>query len=376
MKIGPWPLGLDNISPDVGVSTTALKQAVNVLIDRDGTVDSFGGWINDLSGSISHAWQSESGRSFALREGQIINLPNQSSIDGIEIEKPIWFADHASQVCVIDRLGVCRVGDSVEELALPTPERPVATASPNGGLNKGRYGVAASSIRRGEEFGLSPVAFVDVEQGGGIEIQVPVSDYAVHRIYRTNANGSELYRVTDAPSGMSYLVGAGKLGAMSSTQYLDPLPSGHLLASWNSRLLCATGRTLVYSQPFRSGLHDRRHNFVKFKSRIRMIAPIDTGVYVADSTNVYFLRGENPDAWEVVIVGVEPPPEGCFIVANGGLFPDIPSVKVAVWLSQEGFVIGLPDAQVIQPQASRISINLPDSGRLTVFNRRLYALAQ
>ena len=105
-----------------------------------------------------------------------------------------------------------------------------------------------------------------------------------------------------------------------------------------------------------------------------MVAPLSDGVYVADARQCYFLSGRSPNEWSVIPLPDYVPPKGCFAVVDGDLFPEVPSVKVAWWLSAKGFVVGLPDGQLILPQSKRLSIPVPSAGSLIVSDRRIFAL--
>lgn len=263
-------------------------------------------------------------------------------------------------------------GDTLSALALPTPSFALGVSA-IGGLDAGRYGVAVSLRRGAEESGLSSMVVVDVPQGGGLSLDLPTVGDAVS-IYRTEANGGLLYRAMDAPPGITdFLIGAGTLGANPGTQYLEPLPGGHIVTAWMGRLLVARGRTLVFSSPLRYGLYNPTQDFVELSSRITMVCPVNDGVYLADSQRCYRLIGTDPANWTLHPLDAAPPPIGASAVLDGSMFNDIPAVPVACWLSGKGFALGLPDGQVALVQEKRLRLPMPSKSWLAVFNRRLFA---
>ncbi|MBX9914091.1 MAG: hypothetical protein K2Y25_09340 [Pseudomonadaceae bacterium] len=377
-KIGPWPLGLDNTSQDTGMPAGSLRVAVNVLVDIDGTVDTAPGKRLLVAHAGAHSlWTSESGASLCGIGGALYQA-STSSLDllaDLGAEAPFAFCDLNGRVMVGTRLGLHALADGVVVAAAqPTPSCSVSVAA-IGGLPAGRYGVAISVWRGDEESGLSRMLMLDVPEGHGIQVAIPSGEHDSVAIYRTEANGGDLYRAATAPeSAGTFLVGVGQLGGMPDTRHLDQLPGGHIVAPWKGRLLVARGRTLMHSSPLRYGLYDSRHNFTQFASRLRMVLPVDDGVYVADSHSCYFLAGTDPEQWVVRKLDASPPAYGASAVVDGNLFTDGPPTKVAVWLSGKGFVLGLPEGLLAQPQAKRLALPQRGNGSLAVFNRRLFAL--
>lgn len=372
--LGPWPKGLDNVSSQtIGTPNDCLTVAQDVFIDRDGSVDSWPGL--SLASSIGQVRAVYAGRFGQYAAGdQITDLVTGEALDGIP-SGACAFAEHNDQLLLVDSAGVHTVGEAgLSVYGLPAPVFAVEPDSA-GGLEAGSYAVALSILRNGKEGALSGAKWVSVDAGGGLRFDLPDGDFDAVRIYRSGANGGDLYRVLDAPPGaIGFLVGAGKLGAMASTRNLEPLPGGHLIASWSGRVLVGSGRYLYFSEPLRPDLFDRRHNFITFKSRLRMIAPVADGCYVADGDGVYFLAGTSPADWTLRRIDSEPPPAGCFTVCDGAIFPEIPDVRVAVWLTRRGFAIGLPEGQAVHPQADRLALQLSGSGQLVAVGRRLFAL--
>lgn len=261
--LGPWPLGIDNVNPDTDLPEGALRVADDVLIDLNGSVNSGPGarLLSALDG-LRALWTSKTGASYAFLGEAVarVDLAGVTPLANVGATNKGAFADHLDWVVTCSGGGLHRIrGDQVEPIALPYPAFTVR-AGTAGGLDAGRYGVALATLRDGEEYALSPISFVNVAQGGGLVLNISGSSQV--RIYRTGANGDQLYRAVDAPAGLpDYLIGAGLLGSLPSSQYLEPLPGGQLIASWNGRLLVARGRTLNFSQALRPALYDPATTF-------------------------------------------------------------------------------------------------------------------
>lgn len=378
MKLGPWPIGLDNLTADTSLPAGALRQADDVLIESNGKVRSGPGPRLALpAAGLRSLWTSINGASYAVQGSTLVKvtLAGLEPLGDIGGNGEASFADHAGQVLVGSASGgLFRIRDQAQPIALHAPSFS-ATPSASGGLDAGRYGVAVAALRDGEEFGLSSVVFVDVPQGGGLALSIAGGDLV--RIYRTGANGDQLYRAVDAPAGIpGYLLGAGQLGTMPTGRFMAPMTGGHLMHSWSGRVLVARGRTLYYSQPMRPALCDPRHDFIQLPSRISMIAPVQDGVYLGDQQRTYFMSGTDPEQLAMRVLDAPPPPTGCALVVPGNIFPDIPDIPVALWLGASGFVLGLDQGQVVQRQASRLKIPRFTHGSLATGARRLFALAQ
>lgn len=195
---------------------------------------------------------------------------------------------------VSNRTTLLRVrGSTVEPVGISDASPPTVSAVGYGGLDAGRYVVAAAFLRGDIEGGLSVLRAAQVESGGGLRLtNLPTATDATGlRIYRTMAGAETLQRVADLPLGLpEYMLGAGVLGEQAETRHLRRMPPGERVAEWRGRLLTASGRWLRVSRPMRHHLHDPRTGFVAFAERITMLAPVQAGVFVGTKAGVELLR--------------------------------------------------------------------------------------
>lgn len=180
-------------------------------------------------------------------------------------------------------------------------------------------------------------------------------------------------KVTISPSGVTGLPNTVPLEDPDDERMLRPLPGGSAVCGWQGRVLVATGPHLVFSEPMHLGVYDPIRNFVTFPEDIIWLAPLETGVYVGLESSVVFLRGSGPDEWAQSTVS-GPSWRGCSAVMKT-TFIDPKLVKghpvVAVWFGRNGFELGLPDGEVVKPQANKINLPTMFEGRLIVNNDRL-----
>lgn len=156
-------------------------------------------------------------------------------------------------------------------------------------------------------------------------------------------------------------------------------PGGDYARQWRGRLLLARGRTLYYSPPFRYGLIRPRADYIRFASHIAFIEAVDGGVYVGlVGRGVVFLAGEAPERWVQKPASDAIPQAGASAVMGTSQMEEKfrTADEVAVWFTEAGFAIGMPNGQVVLPQADRLS-GLPlGIGSLAVQGDRLIVLSQ
>jgi len=361
LPFGQWPLGLDNRNAPRRLNPAALARAEDVLIEDGGQVHSAQHPALDLaSGALTSLWTSSDGASYALSGNTLHRIDGNTLI-------PVGVLDGSDEACFCEfagRLYVGRRGGTLHQVQgaglVPAALAPPALGSAvtvNGGLPQGRYGVCAARLRGDEEMPASALALHQVAGGGGV--QVTVAGHGLARLFITEPNGTEPLMVADVPCGVPWLIGAGKRGQPPAARFLEPLPAGRFMAALNSRPPC-----------------DLRHNHMPLASPVTMLCAVEDGLYLADRSATWFIEGTDEDALRLKPLCTKPPPTGGFARLPGSGFSEIPDVPVAVWLSENGFVIGLPGAQVIEPQAARIRLPTAGlSGSLALEGRRLYALS-
>jgi hypothetical protein len=390
--LSPWLLGIDHVSDDTGLPHGAVRDAVNVDIDRNGTLASRAGYSIVQPEDRAHSlWTSGTEATYCVVDGELCWISYEGpmpTLDGgaiytLALDEPLSYQDVNGDVVCANRAEILRVRDgAVVRLGVEDPSSvAVSEAAGVGGLDAGKYGVAISFLRGDEESALSGAVWCDVAAGNGLSVALPQpneADVTGIRIYRTGANGDVLYRAVDAPLAISpYVVGAGPLGRQADTRFLARMPGGHIIRNWRGRLLVARGRNLLFSEPFRYGLFNPSENFVQFPHRIRMVQPVENGVFVGTQDGVVFLSGQTPGSWEQRKTGGEAPVAGTGMEIETSILGgdrDYGGAYAAAWLAGNGFVVGTSDGSLVQMQSKRI--RLPDTsgaGAVVVFNRQLIA---
>ena len=388
-KLGPWPLGIDNVSAentlkrDQNGRTIAVRDAFNVDINRDGMPARRPGRRRTLALSGLHSlWGCDTG-AFGVAEGVLYRLSatQATAVCTLNSDDPCDYTELNGTVIVGNRTSLIEVSAAGwRPVGVPVAPAPTLSADPAGGLHAGRYSVAIACMRGDEEGALSPLQTVTVGEGQGIRLALPAvsSEVTALRIYRTELGGELLYRCADAPAGLpSYLIGGDLRGKDSPTMYLTRMLPGEFVSYWRGRLLVARGRTIFWSEPMSYGLTSLRHNFVQLPKRITMMIGMQGGVFVGSADGVGFLRGQSPKEWTLATTSGMPPVKRCALVMNGDDLDNNfgqSGKQVALWLAENGFVLGTEDGSVIPAQANRLRIPLALSGSLAVNARRATAV--
>jgi hypothetical protein len=392
-RIGPWPLGIDQISDDADLPVDntgkiiAARDAVNADFTREGWPDTRPGLVRLLTQSGYHSiWaKSETSPLYAAYDTNLVRIDGGNAVNLYTLPSslPLSFDDLNGETVFSSRdfLGIIGAGDIVRPLCVPDAGGPVAAPNAAGGLYEGRYGVAMAWVdATGKEGGLSPATQVNVVANGGIRLTLPPFPNSARfaRIYRTHANGRIFYKAADVPSSIqTYLIGKATLGKRAEYQYLRAMRPGDIVRYWRGRLLTVIGNTMQISEPLAYHLTSPRHGFVPFPRRVAFFEGVEGGVYVGlVGDTVVWLRGNSEKAWEYVATGGNVPFPSSSMIVSDSLFDPQLQVKgtVALWLAQNGYVIGRPDGTLSEPQAKRIAIPVTRSARTTVFNRRVLTL--
>lgn len=383
--IGPWPLGIDNISATTAVQRNeeghpiALVDAANVDIDRNGRASRRAGLRQVAATPLRRLWSGRYG-AFAQAGATLyrVDPAGLEHIAELNSADDCSYAELAGEIVVGNRTTLYRIrAGAARPVGAPDAPPPTVTPAAAGGLDAGRYAVGIAFVADGEEGSLSPLRFVDVEEGGGIllaDLPAPAGATSL-RIYRTTPNGTEPALVTELPAGMpSYHLGAAQLGRPAETRNLRQMPPGEHVAAWNGRLLIAHGRVLRFSEPMQYGLHSPRHGFVQLPDRITMVAPVEAGVFVGTTTGVVFLRGSRPREWTRHETGGLPPVPGALTtITSGETRTEAPGQRMALWLAPNGLVLGTEEGTLIELQASRLQLPTYEQGALCVHQRRAIA---
>jgi hypothetical protein len=252
----------------------------------------------------------------------------------------IYFSD--GMVTGIYENGAVRGWGVIPPATLPT------TAHTGGVMPPGRYMYAVTFLRAdGEESGAGLFGVIEDGADGIAFSNLPISDQpaVTHKaIYITRPNGIELYRalvLENATTTASYSLNTNELGMHLETAYKQPPPAGRSLAAFSGRMLIGIGEYLIYTDAYRPERCDPVRQNYRFEKPVRLIAPVETGVYVGTDNQIVFLSGADiSTASKTELAGYGAIPGTLAYTDGGNIDPKLSGQSVAMFASQKGICIG------------------------------------
>lgn len=229
---------------------------------------------------------------------------------------------------------------------LSPPARISATAI-SGTLRPGRYQFAMTYLRDdGQESGAPLSGVLELLTTGGLRFDsLPVSadpSVLTKAVYVSKVDGETLYRRAEIAAAQTSLqvTDDGLSTLVLRTQHLSGAPAGSIISYYNGRTLSASGSVLRYSEPYAYEHFDPRA-YLPFESAIKLVAPVDGGVFIGTENETVFLRGD--DVAQAVLVtkaayGAVP---GTLAYAQASAFGDGSAEgTAALWASTQGLCLG------------------------------------
>ncbi len=392
VQMPPYLVGLDTISNERDMPAGAVRAALNVEFDREGHVRRRPGAVRLSPQPVHSLWKStRTGKVYGVSAGDLVRVEASATgasyavVGSMPNDAEVSFTELADRVVATSPFRIVEIFDDDTMRGLGVSDCGFAAAVPGsaGGMRAGRYGVAVSFLRGHEEGAVSPVRFVDVDEGGGIDVNGivgPGDGEDAVAVYLTAPNGDALFQTTRIPAGVaSVSLARSDLGRAASTQHLRKIPPGAIVRLWRGHLLVVRGRALYFSEPMRYGLFSPTTGFIQEASEIKLIAPVDGGVFVATSKRTFFYQGSRPGEWSRAAISAAPAVPGTAAEIPMSLLSSSLELgstgRAAIWLTASGYVVGLPDGQLIQPQADRMAIN-PQRGQMVARGRQFISLTQ
>lgn len=252
-------------------------------------------------------------------------------------------------------------GSSAQRLTFDGAAPPMVAALGGGSLAAGTYGAAVAWLRGDLESQTSEATFVEVGEGGLLRVAFPLCmDPSVTgvRLYLTRQDGGELARAGDYPANADPVDVPllPELGRPAQFRNLSPMPAGAFLRYWRGRLLTVRLNVLRWSEAMGYHLHDERHGFLQMPQRITFIEPLEGGIWIGQVDHVAFLEGSAPEGFSVRRLAsrapvprssIRLPAEAVGAAAEGGR-------EVAVWLAENGYVLGTASGTMLELQAGTL----------------------
>lgn len=396
-----WAAGIANRLQEHETPLDALRAAQNVDVMPSGKVRRRSGYTLVEAGAWHSIWSDE-GIDFGIgvKNGHLVQFGAGGSVQ--TLVEDVGTAE-VSCTLLAGRIywsngtlsGMVRP-EALSQDALYTGGMPWAVQQPTeppkldayatGGMTAGEYQVAVTyTSGDGREGGAGAASLITITAGQGVHItnvpQPTHSSITGVNIYISEPDGDVLHLARTISVGVtSIIIGLGPRGRQLETQWLQPLPPGHLLASGSGRVFVASDRVMRWSEPMRGALTDLARQYMQFPARIDALVPVGqgedlSGVYVSAGKRTYFLRGSDPASWQNSIAFPDGAVLGTGIRVRAGLFGSDYQGFAAFFVSTDGaYCLGLPSGQVQPLSEGRYVTSVADSGRALV--RRAAGLDQ
>lgn len=371
-----FPGGVNNVFREDSVPNEQLRSAVNVDLLPDGKVRRRSGYLRRLALSDGRSAASHLGKIYLADGNKFKRVDpadfSEEVLDTVPANTYLSYASLNEFLYVAAGTTGYRVTPD-GKVGHWSPEQPAGQPDISsialGGLPTGTYQAAIVYSRNGEESGSARAVTVSVPGNGGIQLtnipQPARADTTAIRVYMTHPDGEAFFWAKDLTPGQSVTtLTAMPNGKQLETQFMEPVPVGHIVRSYSGHLLSARDNVLYYSQALRFGLCNIAQDYFEFESRITMVRPVENGIYVSTERRTHFLAGNAPAEFTRSSVHHHGAIEGTDAEVPANIFPfeALETGTVGVWWSTSGaMVIGFPNGQIQLVRDGELS--LPDYAR-------------
>lgn len=212
---------------------------------------------------------------------------------------------------------------------------------------------------------------------GGFQGYAPVTGKVSWAVLNGSPISADMDGVFLVSNGSVHQLDVGNPTADEALEFqLQPMPGGQWVEYWQGRVIVARGTTLFFSEPLRYGVYDPLRGYIQFEQQISWLAPLPSGIFVGLRDTVRFLSGSDYRQLEQRVVGGPSWPGAAQVITSPNMPSDLikDADKVAVWMTDVGFAVGLPSGEVIHPQQDRLKEIPVTPGRLVAIGDRLTVL--
>ena len=154
------------------------------------------------------------------------------------------------------------------------------------------------------------------------------------------------------------------VGPTTDRQFTGP-PKGTRLAFYRGRILIGKNddKCIWYSEPINYGCFDSASGFFLFDSAVKMIAPVDSGIFESTDTAVYFLASHSNKEMEIRRVLYTPAIAGTDTPLNAqNVSPEFSGKAICFVVQKRGICLGLGNGTIIQLTQSKVDIPEASAG--------------
>lgn len=373
-RLGPFK-GIRNVVPAEQIAADELAAAVNVDVNDNGRIIRRVGQTSFNAGAADSLYAHGSVAVFRRSNALYRLLPSGGSallVSGVN--QPVAYCGVGGRIYWSDGLvsGVIVSGEPESWGIRPPLTQAAHAALASGNLPLGRYMYAVTFLRDGEESGTGAAAET-AEIAGGLSFSaLPVPTDATHKaLYLTRPNGRELYRAMVLPAATTtatYLGDTTALGQRLETQWKQNPPPSACIAEHNGSLLLGVGNHVLFTDAYRHDLVDPVRKSYRFDACVRLIAPVQGGVYVGTDNAVEFLAGDDIASVTRDVKATYGAVPGTLNYVDGSFLGTVQlSGRTALFATQEGVCAGGQGGAFVNLSFDRYTYPVAGSGAGIVY---------
>lgn len=361
--------GINNRAKEAGLAPGVLREAVNVDLDNAGKIATRRGYTDPLvpcrfghslwadhEGLFPFGLYVDGGELRALNPDLSHHLLRDNLAQGMDVSAA-RINDSVFWSNSIDCGMVTPMGDNVAWACEQPSGQPMLLPA-DGALGAGLVQVAVTFADiMGRESGAVLAADITLpaDQQGVRVINIPQPTDPVAtpwvRLYVTAGDDPALYLAETLRVGTtSTILSQRPEGRLLATQFLQPMPAGHLVRYWNGRQLVARGRHVLWSPALRYGMTHIGHMHVGFRDTLTLMEPVEgdgAGVFVSDGSRILFLSGADPAQWVPRPVSAYGAVRGSAMQTPASAWGIQSKRWLPAWLGTDGlFTVGMPGGTV------------------------------
>lgn len=334
-----------------------LTEAVNVDIDDSGQLRRRRGQLRKVAGATHSLWAKDD-LCLYVKDGVMYRLyPDMSSVAvaaGLGIER-MSYVDangrvyHSNGVihAVLDAGRVRAWGIDLDQIQ-------VAASATTGTLAAGFYQFAMTLLRAdGQESGTGMANTLLLPDGAGVTFTWAVPDdpeLTEVALYLTQPDGETLLQAAILPADQgTYTYTGGMRSLPLATQWLDAPPVASILSHYRGRIYLAVQDTLYATAALGYEYCDLRDYRAFDGTRINLVAPVESGLFIGTEQAVYFLAGASFADQSLVKKLEARAVRGSFVTAEGEQLTgqrELAGQQLALFATAAGIVLGMPDGSL------------------------------
>ncbi len=351
--------GMDNVRPQQG-ALQIPRVVLNADVTAEGVIEKRPGQTQHIVLPGAHSlWAGPvmlcvaAGTLYQIKNGVAVSLATGLGSDpmGYVVVNNAVYLSSKSYTGVLDLVKMI-----VGTWGLGLPESPVCSAGA-GGLLTGTYHLCYTTYDGAEISGNGPVTVFELTTPGGIAL---ANRPANTLVWCTDANEDKLFLAGDVDT-----VGEVGVEMLPSLNVTLP-PQMEFICLAHGRIWGSVENTLYYSDSHAYGWFRTQSNRVDFEKNIKMVAPVEGGIYLGFDDEVIFLGGRDPAEFSQVTVsdkGIVP-----YTMAYGDDMGEL-GRNVPVWVGKPGIYAGTSGGLLVELSAGKIKFDAPSSKGAGLFHQ-------